>query len=245
MRKEPPEIKHQFKPIPPEYGFITRGMAALFRSMQKLSLSQFFIGNRVDAFNRSDFIHLTPEQRRQATIRRARNVDIYILSCVAFEFLGVLLVSTPAAHIPWLQYTLEIVLLLRLIDIFQVNINLSLFDVLRTGKQYNYMASIVRSIINVIINYFEIIICYGVFYFYHLPRLEKASNWVDAFYFSAITQVTVGFGEMMPHGHLRWLTVTQFLLGYFFTALIIGRFISLLPQSRTVAGDGQSDDPPK
>ena len=230
------------KGIPPEYGFITRSVAGFFRLLQKVSISQLFISNRVDAFNRSDFQHQTAEKRKIEAIRRAKRVDLFICSCIGFEILGVIIGGTSFGHTIIVRWLLEIVVILRLIDIVQVNINLSLFDVLRTGKDYHYMASVVRSIINVMINYFEIILCYGIVYGFCEPHLDKAKNWLDAFYFSAITQVTVGFGEMMPRGVLRWVTVSQFLLGYFFTALIIGRFISLLPQSRTIAGDGQSDD---
>jgi hypothetical protein len=234
--------KNIAKSIPPEYGFITRGVAAFFRFLQKISISQLFISNRVDAFNRSNFLLLTEDERKKATIHRARRVDLFICGCIALEILGVVIGSTSFGHVTIIRWFLEIVVVLRLIDILQVNINLSLFDVLRTGKDYHYMASVVRSIINVMINYFEIILCYGILYGYCEAHLDKTRDWMDAFYFSAITQVTVGFGEMMPRGALRWVTVSQFLLGYFFTALIIGRFISLLPQSRTIAGDGQSDE---
>jgi Ion channel len=235
--------KNNTKGIPPEYGFITRGVAAFFRFLQKTSISQLFIGNRIDAFRRSDFPHLTDEQRKKAAARRARRVDLFICGCIALEILGVIIGGTSFGHTTIVRWLLVIAVVLRLIDIIQVNINLSLFDVLHTGKDYHYMASVVRSIINVMINYFEIILCYGILYGYCEPHLDKARDWMDAFYFSAVTQVTVGFGEMMPRGALRWVTVSQFLLGYFFTALIIGRFISLLPQSRTIAGDGQSDGP--
>lgn len=234
--------KNIAKAIPPEYGFITRGIAAFFRLLQKISISQLFISNRVDAFSRSNFLHLTEEQRKKAAIYRAKRVDLFICGCIAVEFLGVIAGSTSVGHTTVIRWFFVIVVILRLIDIIQVNINLSFFDVLRTGKDYHYMASVVRSIINVMINYFEIILCYGILYGYCESHLDKTRDWMDAFYFSAITQVTVGFGEVMPRGALRWLTVSQFLLGYFFTALIIGRFISLLPQSRTIAGDGQSDE---
>jgi len=177
-----------------------------------------------------------------ATIRRARKVDLYISICVALEILSVVLVSTKLAYSGLVQWAITIFVLLRLIDIIQVNINLSLFDVLRTGREFNYMASVVRSIINVMINYFEIILCFGIIYRFDQKYLNAASHWTDAFYFSVVTQITVGFGQIMPQGILKLVTVLQFILGYFFTALIISRFISLLPHVRTIAGDGQSDD---
>lgn len=231
--------------IPPEYGFITRVIAGIFRFMQKVSLSQLFIQNRVDAFGKSDFLNLTADQRRVGAIKRAKRVDIYLLACVAFEIMAVIAVSNGLAHIGIIHWTIMILVILRLIDIVQVNINLSLFDVIRTGKELNYVASAVRLIINVLINYFEIILCFGIIYACNEKYLNPVSHWTDPFYYSIITQITVGFGQMAPHGILKLVTVLQFILGYFFTALIIGRFISLLPHGRTVAGDSQSDNTEK
>jgi Ion channel len=229
------------KNIPPEFGFITLVAANFFRWLQKISPSNFLIGNRIDAFNKSDFANLTDADKRKATIKRARKVDIYILACLTVEIGCVVMISFGLARYSLARYTILILAVLRLIDIIQVNINLSLFDVLRVGKEFNYMASVVRSIINVIINYFEIILCFGIIYSVNQKYLTDVIQWTDAFYYSAVTQITVGFGQSMPHEYVKLLTVLQFLLGYFFTALIIGRFIGLLPQNRTIARDGQSD----
>jgi hypothetical protein len=242
MKKKRRATARKSKQIPSEYGFIARGVADFFRFLQRFSIAQPFIGNRVDAFNESDFLELTAEQRRRGTIKRARRVDLYITGCIAVELIAAFLTATPVVHSWVARCLIGTIVILRLIDIIQVNINLSLFDVLRTGKDYHFMASVVRSIINVIINYFELILCFGILYSFNGKYLDKLDGWSDAFYFSAVTQITIGFGEIMPKGALRWLTVTQFSLGYFFTALIIGRFISLLPQGRTIAGDGQSDE---
>jgi hypothetical protein len=235
-------MKHKPKPIPPEYGFLTLYIANFFRFLQKYSLSQLFIQNRVDAFAKSGFADLSGHDRKRQAIKRARKIDRYICACILAEIIGVALVSRASLVMNgWIRWPVMIFAILRLVDIVQVNINLSLFDVLRTGREYHYMASVVRSIINVILNYFEIILCFGILYRFNEQHLDKARGWTDAFYFSVVSQVTIGFGEIMPGSSLRWLTALQFILGYFFTALIIGRFISLLPHGRTVAGDGQSD----
>lgn len=118
----------------------------------------------------------------------------------------------------------------------------SLFDTLRAGRKRYYMASVVRSVINSAINYFEIVLCFGVFYYFGWQQPGFKNDWTNAYYFSAVTQLTVGFGQTMPLGWLKLVALFQFIIGYAFTVLIISRFIGLLPSSRTIAGDGQADD---
>lgn len=229
------------KKIPKEYGIITSFIAWFFRILQKLP-PQVFIGNRTDSFTKSKFQTSSPEQRKAETIRRSRLIDIYILCCLLTEILCLIISQTHLGESFFLKAFIRLLVILRLIDIIQVNINLSLFDFIRTGKPSNYMASVVRTIINVVINYFEMILCFGILYHYQADQLSNITTWSDPFYFSIISQMTLGFGEIMPTGSLKLLTSLQFVLGYFFTALIIARFISLLPQGKTIAGDSQSDE---
>jgi len=227
--------------IPPEFGYFALIIARIFRVLQYFP-PQCFIGSRVKAFKDTDFNKLTPKQRKDVTIKRARKIDLYMIVWLLVEIAGLLIAASDLSNYLIVEYSLLILVSLRLIDIVQVNVNLSLFDVIRVGRSSNYMASVIRTIINVIINYFEILLCFTIIYIFNIDSLKGGDDWIDALYFSSVTQVTLGFGEIFPEGAMKLISILQLLLGFFFTALIIGRFISLLPQSRTIAKDGESDD---
>jgi hypothetical protein len=56
----------------------------------------------------------------------------------------------------------------------------------------------------------------------------------DCLYFSAITQLTIGYGDIAPLHGLRAIAVVQGVLGFFFTVILVARLISELPQ---ISGD--------
>jgi hypothetical protein len=60
---------------------------------------------------------------------------------------------------------------------------------------------------------------------------------LGACYFSAVTQLTIGYGEKLPKDFLRLLVVIQATIGLFFTVLIFARFVSFLPRSESILGD--------
>jgi len=72
---------------------------------------------------------------------------------------------------------------------------------------------------------------------YHATGLNISGNWSsvtfrDAWYFSAVTWTTLGYGDFSPVGDVRIFAVIEALLGYLFTAIIIGVFVTRL--SRTL-----------
>jgi hypothetical protein len=65
-------------------------------------------------------------------------------------------------------------------------------------------------------------------------NLAGATERFDALYFSMITQLTIGYGDIRPLHAARWIASLQGLVGFGFTLLIIGRFVSLIPPVRTI-----------
>ncbi len=130
---------------------------------------------------------------------------------------------------------------LRIIDIFQVSVNVALFDRVRE-RQDNKVASRARLTTLAIVNYLELIVCFATIYASgYLGELKGASTPWDALYFSVLTQLTVSFGDITPIGGLRVIAPIQALVGLLFLVLIFARVISALPPIREVMGEGEHD----
>ena len=48
----------------------------------------------------------------------------------------------------------------------------------------------------------------------HLDASAPSSSWLDYVYFSFITYTTVGYGDMVPRGPIRFIAATEALTGW-------------------------------
>lgn len=86
--------------------------------------------------------------------------------------------------------------------------NLSVFDQLRTNEQV-LISSAVRTLVLSFLNYLELVICFGLVYATMLEQLVGASGWGDALYYSVVTQLTIGYGDIRPLGEARFVSSAQ------------------------------------
>ncbi len=130
----------------------------------------------------------------------------------------------------------------RIVDIIQVSINIVLFNRLRVHPDLrNPMISLTRSLLLTVINYFELILLFGVIYLSYPEIIHPRVEPYDALYFSVITQITIGYGDLRPVGWGRLVASIQGITGFFFAIFVLARFISSLPSIDTVVGDGPND----
>jgi hypothetical protein len=73
------------------------------------------------------------------------------------------------------------------------------------------------------------ILIFGYIYYYFKNSLYGCKSIFDAYYFSAITQLTIGYGDLHPHGWLKLISGIQGVIGTLFLVLIIAKVITLLP----------------
>ena len=104
----------------------------------------------------------------------------------------------------------------RVFYILQSTINITIFDPLRTLGKPTYFLALVRTLVMSSINFIELAICFGAIYAHRLEDLDKAHSWKSAFYFSFITQLTIGYGDVSPLGSTRAIAVAQGMIGFFF-----------------------------
>ncbi len=178
--------------------------------------------------------HVSSEAFRQnpraATAARSRRKESYILVWFIIELLLLLVAEIEVGWPLWIPRLLACI---RIVDIFQSSVNLSVFDQLRTDERI-VIASAVRTLVLSFLNYLELLICFGIVYVTMLEKLSGADGWMDAIYFSVVTQLTIGFGDIRPLGVARFVSATQGLVAVAFTILILGRLVSVLPKIESV-----------
>jgi hypothetical protein len=84
-----------------------------------------------------------------------------------------------------------------------------------------------RTLVLAAINYVELMLWFGLVYALNYKSLHGAGQPATAFYFSIITQLTIGYGDVSPEGwFLRILAALQGLIGALFVIVVLGRAIS-------------------
>jgi hypothetical protein len=79
------------------------------------------------------------------------------------------------------------------------------------------------------VNFLELLICFGIVYALAWHSLENARGAADGIYFSAITQTTIGYGDISPNGLLRVVTAIHAVSSVAFLVFIVGRILNALP----------------
>jgi hypothetical protein len=102
-------------------------------------------------------------------------------------------------------------------------------------------ASYSRSLILLAFNLVEFVAAFSVIYL-HLDCLTSDKHpvtaWSDAFYFSAVTAATVGYGDITPSpGIGRLLVTVQILASIGFMAMIVAHFVGNVERERTPIND--------
>jgi hypothetical protein len=120
---------------------------------------------------------------------------------------------------------------LRIVEIIQVTVNATLFDAL-SGRPDELAASRARMLVLSGINFLELVICFGIIYAMNITYLHGAGNPLTAFYFSTITQLTIGYGDVYPMGWLRIAVAVQGIMNTLFVVLVFGRLMASFPQIR-------------
>jgi hypothetical protein len=223
-------LKKELKWNSEEYGILTPSIMFFFRLLQFLPF-QLFYGNKTDYYYK-ELKGKSTLERKEIAKKRAIFMEKIILTYMVIEILMPFIYEN-YLHVTWFKYIISVVLALRLIDIIQVNVNMILFDSIRT-EGFNRITKYTRAILLILWNYFELILIFGFFYLSNHEALKGFSTWTDSYYFSTITQLTIGYGDLSPTGHIRFITAFQGFVGTMFIAFIISKIISLVPELKEI-----------
>ena len=209
-----------------EYSLITWFFERVFWGLHQLSPARLVRRSR-NAHVSSEAFRLDPHA---STVRRARRVEAYIIAWFAIEAA----LSTSAAYqLVWPLWIPRVIVLARIVDIFQQSVNMSVFDQLRSDERL-VISSAVRTLVLSFLNYVELLVCFGLVYYSFPGSLSGSTGWIDDLYFSVVTQLTIGFGDIRPLGVSRIIASAQGLVSVIFTILMLGSIVSVLPKIDTV-----------
>jgi hypothetical protein len=154
---------------------------------------------------------------------KASDTERYVLGCFVVGFVISLAVCL-LAPIRWLGYPLAaliyLIAALRVVEIIARTTTVNFKDVISTQ----------RSLVLASINYLELMLWFGLVYALNYKSLHGADGPATAFYFSIITQLTIGYGDVSPEGwFLRIAAAAQGLIGALFVIAVLGRAISASP----------------
>ena len=216
-----------------EYSPLTWSFERTFHVLQLLSIATWMLGSRVG--NQQQFTHGV--DTIPATKRRGRRIEAYVVGWFVAELLMLWLATSTQSAIRTL---LTVAASYRLLDILQATLNLNVFDRLRIDVAHIYVATLARTALLSVWNFFESILCFSVIYATHhvlLQGVGDAHLLPTVLYFSTVTQLTVGYGDVTPTGMLRAVVMMQGALGFVLAVFAISRVIAFLPKTRSVFGD--------
>ena len=161
-----------------------------------------------------------------------RDTELYVVSCFVFGLvisIAICLFYRSVTAVHWLAYPLEaLVYLLALLRVAEIIVR-------TTPINFSNVISRQRSLVLVAINYVELMVWFGLIYALNYQCLVDQSLGGDrsapagpitAFYFSIVTQLTIGYGDVYAKGWLRTIAALQGLVGALFVIVVLGRVVS-------------------
>jgi hypothetical protein len=205
---------------------LTFAFERLFLVLQQASPATWFFGARRrahrTAYSRAEWLALTK--------KRGRHIEIYVV----FWFVTLAGATLMANSIvDYLRLAASVIAGFRAFDVVQMAINVTLFDHFRIRGPHS-VSGVTRILLLGLWNYIELIVCFGIVYSAHPYWLCGATPGFDPYYFSAITQFTIGYGDISPIGVGKTIVCIQALTGSLFLVIVLARFVSLMPQVQSV-----------
>jgi hypothetical protein len=198
----------------------------LFALFSLLSLADLLFGPRED-FDRTR----TSVQKVRVTVHRGRQIEAYVVIWLVVEIACAIFVSNNPAFVPWL---FRCVFAYRIFEAMQAQLNLNVFSSLRTHGRPPRVASLARTVVLSLLNFLELMLCFGAIYSSDSSLLKDAAAWYDPYYLSVMTQMTVGYGDISPLGGLRAVAAAQAICGFILAVIVIGRLVAFLPKTEPI-----------
>jgi hypothetical protein len=232
-----------------ELGPISHSVERAFFYMHEYSLAQLWLKESRYASSEKYHRGIHKPIEKQVALKnvrsRSQRVERYMLFWLVLELIlcAVGIVAGKVKPAWWPDYgILEwasivgfiLIPAYRVLEIVQSVVNINLLDpVRREGGMPNYVASVPRMVILGIWNWLEVAICFAIFYgsswatFVYGNTASQTTG--HGLYFSVITQLTIGYGDVSPTHATQLAAATQGLIGFLLGIIMLSRIIAFLP----------------
>ncbi|WP_321912369.1 potassium channel family protein [Paraburkholderia sp. J11-2] len=233
-----------------ELGPISHSIERTFYYMHRASLAQRWIGTErvtsISDFKEGETSNEKSEDREQRLKKvtsRSQRVEQYMLCWFCFEVLlllaGLVVGKFGDSHrsVVGIASGLSVLCFIavpayRVFEIVETVININLFDPVRNGVA-NHVASVPRMVILGMWNWFEVAICFAIFYgsswaHFVYGNAESATSG-HGLYFSVVTQLTIGYGDVSPIHATQFAAALQGLIGFLLGMIMLSRIVAFLP----------------
>jgi hypothetical protein len=216
-----------------ELGIIAEAVKKLFHIAKWLSVMHWLSFWNARLRSRSELVGeeiTSPELVK----RRGRTIELYILGWLAVE-VSLVVVSSLGSLPPLVGFLFAVVVSVRILEIVQVTVNVTLFDAFM-GRSDGTVSSRIRTLVLAGVNFVELFLCFGIIYATNYKSLMGAGRPITGFYLSIITQLTIGYGDVYPTSWMRLVAAIQGLVGIVFVVLVFGRVIASFQPLKEVFG---------
>jgi potassium channel LctB len=189
---------------------------------------------------RQEYAYVSGHKKDQWTTTRARYIDAFVVTCLALEIAS--------------YFTLKQGLLWRVavwfcawraIDFIGSALRVLLFDrtMNRLGEKEIKVGSQSRNIVLLLYNYIELMFVFALLYRSNgLLYTSGVHDQYTALYFSGVTQLTIGYGEVLPRGVGRLVAVMQAMGGVVFLGFFVTSFLSGIAKISAHRGKSRPPD---
>jgi len=186
------------------------------------------IGRFVPILKGQDRVTAAEGADESFAIRRAIAIEWYIFACVVLEATIVTMVLRRVILPDPVRWVVYLLMALRIIEILMKAFSVTIFD--RMGRRTDdTLISAPRMVFLAFVSFGELAACFGTVYALDLHMLQGADEIITAYYFSMITQLTIGYGDVVPTGYLRLIAAIHGGVAVAFFTLVFARLMTALP----------------
>ena len=186
------------------------------------------IGRVVPVLKGQERITAVEAQDESFIIRRARAIEWYILGCVVVEATIVTMLLRRVTIPDPVRVAVYLLMALRIIEILMKAFSVTIFD-RYSRRADDSLISAPRMVFLAFVSFGELAACFGTVYALDLQMLQGGDEIITAYYFSVITQLTIGFGDVVPTGYLRLIVALHGIVAVAFFTLVFARLMTALP----------------
>lgn len=222
-------------------GIILWGAYHLFDILRQVSIFQQVRNISLWIWNRNykrKFPRATSDERSRYWIEHRPFTagflfpEVWVLLNIALALIGCSVIGKETPE--WFCWAFCIYAILRTLELFIYQINVLLFDPIKSGRSKYKIKSATRTVILLICNIFEYILWFSVVYLFMYREHAFNVNRLHIIMESVSTLANIASPEEFKSVDIIFVAYIESVIGIFMNIICLARFISLLPPVQSI-----------